>query len=126
VEDVSALFQMVKLALLTGTGLGKDALHIHFGLAIFLAVRLIWRGRHGWWAAWSAALAATLGGEWLDIEGEALRGALQPDSAHWHDVWNTMVWPTVLALTGTWLYPPRGGDQPTSAPSAEANNRAPS
>ena len=125
--DVLTCFQTLKLTLLAGTGLGKDALHIYLGLAIFLAVRLVWRARFGWWVAWSVALGITLGGEWLDIQTEALGGMLQPDRAHWHDIWNTMFWPTVLALIGRWLQPrPRVAIQPTSAPNADANSRVPS
>jgi hypothetical protein len=118
VVQMSTDFQSAKLMLIGGTGLGKDALHVHFGLAVFVAVRLLWRWRFGWLLAWLAALTVTLGGEWLDVRGEALAGALQPDSAHWHDVWNTMLWPTVLAVLGRWLQPrardavPAGPERP--------------
>ena len=98
VADVSALYQQLKLWLIGGTGLSKDALHIYAGLAIFLIVRTLWRGRRRTGAAWTLVLAAALAGEWIDIRGEHLRGALQPDAAHWHDVWNTLFWPSVLAL----------------------------
>lgn len=98
-------FQAIKLAIIDGSGLAKDALHIHIGLAIFVIVRLVWRGQGGWWLAWIAALAAALGGEWLDIRAEAAKGAIRPDADHWHDVWNTMLWPTVLLLIGRWMQP---------------------
>jgi hypothetical protein len=98
-------FQDFKLSLLEGSGLAKDALHIHIGLAIFVITRLCWRWRGGWIAAWIAALGAALGGEWLDIQGEFAAGALQPDTGHWHDIWNTMLWPTALLLIGRWLQP---------------------
>ncbi|MBA4747154.1 MAG: hypothetical protein H2056_00420 [Sphingopyxis sp.] len=116
--QLSADFQAVKLVLVEGSGLAKDALHVHFGLAVFVAARLLWRWRYGWAVAWLAALCVALGGEWLDLRGEALIGALQPDSAHWHDVWNTMFWPTVLALLGRWLQP-----TPTSPREASADER---
>jgi hypothetical protein len=103
--DYAAGFQATKLALLDATGLAKDALHIYFGLALFLAVRLLWRWRWGWVAAWVAVLALAMGVEWLDLRAEDAKGALQPDQAHWHDVWNTMFWPTILALVGRWLQP---------------------
>lgn len=111
--QISADFQATKLAVLDATGLGKDALHIYFGLALFIAVRLLWRRRFGWLLAWIAVLAMALMVEWLDLKGEALGGALQPDSAHWHDIWNTMLWPTVLALVGRWLEPkPKPASEP--------------
>jgi hypothetical protein len=105
IVQLSADFQATKLLLVEGSGLAKDALHVYFGLALFLAVRLIWRWRFGWLLAWLAVVVLALGGEWLDLRGEELMGALQPDSAHWHDIWNTIFWPTVLALVGRWLHP---------------------
>lgn len=105
-------FQQVKLLLLDGTGLAKDALHVHIGLALFIATRLAWRWRGGWIAAWVVALAAALVGEWLDALEEVRINFPMPDDAHWHDVWNTMLWPTVLLLVGRWLEPqPRSVDE---------------
>ena len=97
--------QNLKLYLIDATGLGRDALHVYAGLTVFLIVRLLWRGRGGWVIAWLAALALGLSIEWLDMQAEGKAGVPQPDPAHWHDVWNTMVWPTVLLLIGPWLQP---------------------
>ena len=101
--EIAALFEERKSWIVTATDLSKDALHIYFGLALFLLVRLAWRGRGGWIAAWLAVLAMACGGEWLDLTAEYSRAAIQPDAAHWHDIWNTMFWPTVLLLVGRWL-----------------------
>ncbi|MCU0728941.1 MAG: hypothetical protein MUF41_02390 [Sphingopyxis sp.] len=98
-------FQLLKIALMDMTGLAKDALHVHIGLGIFVAVRLLWRRRYGWLLAWVAALAAALGGEWFDLRSQYGNGPFTPDTAHWHDVWNTMLWPTLLAIVGRWLQP---------------------
>jgi hypothetical protein len=98
-------FQQLKVFLLDGTGLAKDALHIYAGMAVFLVVRLMWRRRGGWILAWLAALAVACGAEYIDLRTEHAKGALQPDSAHWHDIWNTMFWPTVLLFVGRWLQP---------------------
>lgn len=103
--ELAAAYQQLKLWLIDGTGLGKDALHIDFGLALFLAVRLIWRRRGGWLIAWFAVLVMACGGEWIDLQAEIVRSAIQPDAAHWHDIWNTMFWPTVLLFVGRWLQP---------------------
>lgn len=113
--DASLVFQQFKVGLETFSGLSRDALHIHIGLTVFIAVRLLWRRRGGWAVAWLVALGFALGGEWLDLEGETLSNALQPLAAHWHDIWNTMVWPTILALIGRWLEPRRA--PPELAPS---------
>jgi hypothetical protein len=106
--------QSLKLYLLDLTGLGKDALHVYAGLTVFITIRLVWRWRGGWIVAWLASLALALGIEWLDIRAEGQIGVPQPDPAHWHDVWNTMVWPTILLLVGRWL-------QPRPKPNAETS-----
>jgi hypothetical protein len=110
-EAASNLYQELKLFFIDGSGLSKDALHIYGGLAIYLAARLLlprWR-----WLAWTLVLLAALGGEWLDMRGEHLRGDLQPDAAHWHDVWNTLFWPTILLLVERW-WPPAATRQSRS------------
>lgn len=103
--EIASLFVVRKTSVIHATGLDKDALHIYFGLALFLGVRLVWRRRGGWVIAWLAVLAMACGGEWLDLNAEISRSAIQPDAAHWHDIWNTMFWPTVLLLVGRWLQP---------------------
>lgn len=103
--EVASLFEERKLWVITATDLDKDALHIYFGLALFLAIRLAWRWRGGWLVAWLVVLVMACGGEWLDLTAEASHTAIQPDAAHWHDIWNTMFWPTVLLLIGRWLQP---------------------
>lgn len=104
--EASLFYQQLKILLIDGSGLGKDALHIYAGMAIYLLVRLGLRRQA--WVAWLAVLAAAVAGEWLDVEGEYLRGSLAPDGAHWHDIWNTMFWPSVLAVAERW-WPRRGG-----------------
>lgn len=103
--EIVSLFEARKVSVIAATGLDKDALHIYFGLALFLLVRLIWRWRGGWVVAWLAVLAMACGGEWLDLNAEIGRSAIQPDAAHWHDIWNTIFWPTVLLIVGRWLQP---------------------
>jgi len=114
-------FQQFKVVMLGFTGLGKDALHIYAGMGLFLFVRLIWRRRGGWILAWLAVLAMACTVEWIDMKAEATNSALQPDAAHWHDIWNTMFWPTILLLVGRRLQPkPKASgdlaDQPFEKP----------
>lgn len=99
--------QILKLYLLDFTGLDRDALHLHAGLAVFILTRLLWRWRGGWIVAWLAALTLALSIEWLDMRAYGVPGTPQPDPEHWHDIWNTMIWPTVLLLLGPWLQPRR-------------------
>ena len=103
--ELASLFEARKLSVIEATGLDKDALHIYFGMTLFLLIRLAWRARGGWLAAWIAVLVMACGGEWLDLTAEYSHSAIQPDAAHWHDIWNTMVWPTVLLVVGRWLQP---------------------
>jgi hypothetical protein len=111
--EIASLFGERKATLVELSGLDKDALHIYFGLALFLLIRLMWRWRGGWVVAWLAVLAMAVGGEWLDITREMGDSTIQPDATHWHDVWNTIFWPTVLMLVGRWL-------QPEAKPAADA------
>ena len=103
--EIASLFGERKASLVELSGLDKDALHIYFGLALFLLIRLFWRWRGGWVVAWLTVLAMAVGGEWLDMTREMGDATIQPDAAHWHDIWNTMFWPTMLLLIGRWLQP---------------------
>ena len=121
--EIASLFEARKVSVIEATGLDKDALHIYFGLTLFLVVRFLWRRRGGWVIAWLAVLAMACGGEWLDLNAEISRSSIQPDAAHWHDIWNTMFWPTVLLLVGRWLQPrpdtPAGPAEAISGEDAE-------
>ena len=73
---MSAL-QSAKLWLVQHLGLAKDALHIYVGLALLLGCVILFRWPLRSWKPWAVvALAA----------------------ANWHDIWNTLFWPTMLML----------------------------
>lgn len=93
-------FHEFKLALIGYSGLAKDALHIYFGLLVYLVVRVLIRGRRGAVVAWAAVVAMAVAGEWLDRANVVRFGAAVVDAEHWHDIWNTAFWPTVLMLLG--------------------------
>jgi hypothetical protein len=118
-------FQQFKLVALDATGLAKDALHIYAGMALFLTVRLLWRWRGGWFLAWLAVLAMACTVEWIDMKAEGAANALQPDAAHWHDIWNTMFWPSVLLLVGRWLQPKPKVQEPSSGDLADQSFEEP-
>ncbi len=90
--------QAGKQLVIDATGLAKDALHVHVGLLVFFAAALLlrWPLRSG--KPWAAALAAALAGEIWDLTDIAASGAAFDFAPSWHDIWNTMVWPTMLTV----------------------------
>lgn len=83
-------------------GLSRDALHIHIGLALFFVVVLLLRERTGGTRPWLTVLALTLLGEVADYSAMAHDGNSFVPAVHAHDIWNTMLWPTVLTAWGRW------------------------
>ena len=80
------------------TGLSKDALHIHAAIFIQIGVALLLRVPLDRILPWLAVLLMLTANEWYDLTLE-----VWPDRSaqYWnsfHDVWNTMVTPTLLAL----------------------------
>lgn len=90
--------QAAKLWLIGGTGLAKDALHVHVGLLVFLGSALLLRWPLRSWKPWAAALAVALIGEARDIFDRWSVGMLAAPLGHWHDIWNTMLWPSAILL----------------------------
>jgi hypothetical protein len=88
----------MKLWLVDFTGLAKDALHVHIALLLFFGSALVFRWRLSDIRPWGIVLAATLLGEALDIRDSLTVGIDPPRSENWHDIWNTMLWPTLIAL----------------------------
>ena len=120
-EAASAVYQQLKIALIDGSGLGKDALHIYAGMAAYLFVRLALRRPA--WMAWAVVVLIATAGEWLDIQGELLRGRLTPEPGHWHDIWNTAFWPSVLAVVERW-WPRRKATRPVDSNEPELSENA--
>lgn len=90
----------MKMWLEQTSGLDRDALHIYcavaiqFGLAIFLR-----RGVASFWP-WVAVLLAVLLNEYIDFQGVGT-DAHQIErfrQASFHDIWNTMLLPTMLLI----------------------------
>ena len=111
-----------KMALIAATDLSNDALHVHLALVLLLLVAALLRSRPDGLVPWLVVLALQLFNEAADL---ALGG--DPDraralAASWHDIVNTMVWPTVLLLGGRLIWRPGragssasgsdGGEQP--------------
>lgn len=93
-SDTSAV-QATKLIILGATGLSKDALHIYFGLAVFLGASLVARrNRRSWLPVVIAALVA-LAGELIDMVDGRTEGSWRWHASV-HDLINTLFWPFIL------------------------------
>lgn len=79
------------------TGLERDALHIYAALLAQVAAALALRRSLAHPAPWLFVLALAVGNEMLDMAGDELVEPWEWDAAL-HDLWNTMVLPTLLLL----------------------------
>jgi hypothetical protein len=92
--------QAFKLAIVSTTGLSKDALHVYVGLALFLLAVILVRGKRSLVLPWCAALLAALMAEALDLKDDIASLGHWRWAASLHDVLNTLFWPTVLTVLG--------------------------
>lgn len=90
--------QMMKLALMTATGLSKDALHIYAGLAVFFGVAAVARVSLASPRPWLSVALVAVVVEIADMRDNIVTGVPSQFAGHWHDVWNTLFWPTVIML----------------------------
>ena len=97
----ATLFSEFKYWATATLNLSRDALHIHVGLALYLSLLLLARGRLGIGTVWLLVLALTLVGEVPDYLVLRQDGHVFDEWRHLHDVLNTMLWPSVLAVLGS-------------------------
>ncbi|HEU0133945.1 MAG TPA: hypothetical protein VFR28_03910 [Allosphingosinicella sp.] len=90
-------WQQIKETIAVWTGLERDALHIYAALLVQVGSALLLRRSLAHWAPWTAVLALAGANELLDIYGDDLVEAWELDAAL-HDLWNTMLLPSVLLL----------------------------
>ncbi|HEX9932323.1 MAG TPA: hypothetical protein VGB08_05725 [Allosphingosinicella sp.] len=84
----------------TYTGLERDALHIHGALFLYLIAMGLFRQSRRSRMPWLIVLLVELANEAYDIwYGWGIEHDLIFGSAA-KDLWNTMLWPTVLLLVG--------------------------
>jgi hypothetical protein len=88
--------QLIKLALVSMTGLSKDALHVHVGLAVLLSSAFILRRRLSSFIPWAIVLAAAMLGEVLDMRDDLSYIGFWRWRSSLHDVVNTIFWPSAL------------------------------
>lgn len=93
-----SVFQETKILLIDTVGLSKDALHVYVGLIVFFGTALIFRLPLRDIRPWCAVLLAAILGEVWDIYDTEVIGARQVYAGNWHDIWNTLFWPTAIML----------------------------
>lgn len=107
-EHLSTLAEywiLVKIWLRDGLDLHDDALHMHFSLVGLFVIAVILRKRPDSIYCWLALFAAEMLNEYIDV--------LKPINANvtfsssFDDIFNTMLWPTIILVTGRFLFPPR-------------------
>ena len=91
-----SIVQTIKLAIVSFTGLSKDALHIYVGLALFFFAAAMLRKPLRSIVPWLAAGGATAAGELLDIRDDSSYLGYWRWGASAHHMINTLFWPTVL------------------------------
>jgi hypothetical protein len=90
--------QSMKLAIVSATGLSKDALHVYVGLAVFLIVALIGKSPRTSWKPLLAVLVVAVCGELLDMVDDLTSLGRWRWHASLHDIANTCFWPGVLSM----------------------------
>lgn len=90
-------WEQVKNAISTWTELERDALHIYAAILLQIGSAALLRRSLASPLPWLAVLAAALLNEGLDIWRDRLVEEWERGAAL-HDLWNTMLVPTILAL----------------------------
>jgi hypothetical protein len=91
-----------KIWIAENVGLTDDAMHVHGSLLILFGSAVILRRRPDSIWCWMIVLLAELFNEYADLRGQA-PGEATLDAAI-HDVYNTMIWPTVILILGRFLF----------------------
>jgi len=97
IEPESPL-QAAKYWLVHHVGLAKDALHIYVALLLFLGSAAVFGWRLSGWRPWLVVFAAAIAGEVWDLRDSLVYRTPVVLAANWHDIWNTLFWPSALML----------------------------
>lgn len=104
-QQLAELWIGYKARLVDFVGLTNDAMHVHGSILILFLSAIILRRRPDSIWCWLVVFAAELFNEYADLHGIA-PGEATIDAAV-HDLYNTMLWPTVILILGRFLFPPR-------------------
>jgi hypothetical protein len=90
--------QQTKLVMVHNLGLAGDALHIYVALIVFFGSCLLFKWKAGLWKPWIAVLAVVLFGEAWNLHDSLVHHTRIYLWGNLHDIWNTMLMPTVLMI----------------------------
>ena len=90
--------QAAKHWTVANVGLAKDALHISVALALFFGGCAVFGWRVGDWKPLALVTVAAIAGELWDLRDSIVYATPMVLRANWHDVWNTMFWPSAITL----------------------------
>jgi hypothetical protein len=79
-------------------GVSDDVLHIFAGLGLVVLFAAVLRRAPWHWLPWLGALVLELANETYDLTQTSYVTGEGNFPAAWHDVWMTMLWPTVIVL----------------------------
>ena len=86
--DISTA-QSIKLAIVSATGLSKDALHIYLGMAVYLTL-IVGTRRFRPYLGWLVVFIIACAGEWVDRRDDIGSLGYWRWQASAHDVLNTL------------------------------------
>ena len=82
------------------SGLERDALHIHGALLLYVLAMFAFRQSRRSRFPWLVVLAVEMLNEAFDLRHQYRSDGVLEWSSSAKDLWNTMLWPTVLLLVG--------------------------
>ncbi len=93
-----SLVQQIKLGIVDGLGLSRDALHIHAGLMAFFLTALVFRKPLGSILPCLGATLVALAIELLDARDDFRAFGYWRWEASLHDIINTVIWPVAIVF----------------------------
>lgn len=93
-------YQDLKAFIEQYSGLERDALHIHGALLLYILAMAVFRRSRRSRFPWLLVLGVELANEAYDISQNLGRSRDEVIAGSAKDLWNTMLWPTVLLFVG--------------------------
>lgn len=82
------------------SGLERDALHVHGSLMLYIVSMAVFRQNRRSLYPWMIVLGAEVVNEFFDLLRHWFDGPHDAIAESLKDLWNTMIWPSILLLVG--------------------------